>query len=96
MELCLIQWRDHYSGGDDWANLDKEASEPLVPMICQSVGWVVAEDARMVKLVANMDGKPDEADNGFGFFLILKSDIVRRTRIDVTEAKPRKGKRHVR
>ena len=93
MRLVWIEFADHYAGSNDWADLDKEAGEPLVPMLCQSVGWVVAEDDRTVKLVANLDGKPDEADNGFGFFSILKSDIVRRVRLHVPPTAPKKGQR---
>lgn len=81
LRLELVTWLDHWDGGSDWVPLDQEAAEKLEPLRCRSVGWVLAEDARMVRLVANLDGEPSAAEHGFGIMNILKSDIVSRKRL---------------
>ena len=83
VNLEYIEWFDHVSLGDEWEDIDKAAAEKLAPLVCRSVGWVVAEDARAVKLVANLDGEPDTADHGFGMFVILKAAIKRRRKLNV-------------
>lgn len=81
MRLELVTWLDHYDGGSDWTSLEEAAAEEMSPLVCQSVGWVLAEDRRILRLVSNLDGKPGEAEHGFGVMNILKSDIVSRKRL---------------
>lgn len=92
MRLEYVIWRDHWSSGDDWVDIDEEVDTPLAPLLCQSVGWVLSEDRKMLKLVSNLDGEPDVADHGFGVTLILKDAIVSRVPLAVP-VKTRRRKR---
>lgn len=78
LPLVLIVWADHWDDGTEWKDLDDEAKAGAEPLPCHSVGWVLSENAKMVKLIQNLDGYPDEANHGFGVMNILKAAILRR------------------
>lgn len=86
--LELIRWQDHHTESEDWTPVDAAKSPDFGPLICESVGWVLAENAECVRLAANRDGDSRSAENVFGTFVILKSAIV--TRVPLKPA-PRKG-----
>jgi hypothetical protein len=73
-----VVFLDHYSGPDDWKDIKEIQGETFEHLVCESVGWVVAEDDERLTLVANLNGKPvvDDQLQGFGTFHILKSAIV--------------------
>lgn len=83
MKLELIHWADHYSpnGDSEWADIDETAKAEIEPMICQSVGWVITEDDKHIRLLANLNGSTEEASQGFGAFIILKAAIVKRKKL---------------
>lgn len=83
MILTYLEFYDHFSEGDDWTDVDELKTEALEPLVCRSVGWVVSENKRMVRLVANFDGPPETAGRGFGIFCILKADIIRRVELAI-------------
>lgn len=84
MELVYIEWRDHFSDGDDWVELDEEnGPESMAHLVCRSVGWVLAEDETTVRLIANLSDDPETAERGFGIFNIMKGAIVKRKRLRI-------------
>lgn len=91
MILTYIEFYDHYTDGDEWTELEHLAdASDLEPMVCRSVGWLVAENRQMVKLIANIDGSPMTAARGFGSFNILKRDILRRVSLPLPKRKARR------
>ncbi len=86
MILAYIEFLDHYSDGDEWTDLDELKSPAFEPVVCRSVGWVLAENKKMLKLITTIDGDPETAGRGFGIFCIVKADIVRR--VDLVIPKP--------
>ncbi len=87
MHLEYVEFLDHYSGSEEWTSMEEASNPHFEPMKCRSVGWVVAENKKMIRLLANLDDDPDTAEHGFGIFNVLKSDIVRRVRLTIPEAK---------
>ena len=81
MKLQLILWTDHWSDdATEWKDVEEEMAKPVEPLVCHSVGWVLREDAKMVSLIANLDGDPrkPEERHGYGVTNILKGAIVKR------------------
>lgn len=80
MRLLYVEWVDHYSQGDgEWAAVAKLKADPVTSLVCRSVGWLVRDDGKYIRLVANLDGKP--AENGFGVMNILKRAVRRRVEL---------------
>jgi hypothetical protein len=72
LKLLYVEWADHWSGKDSaWYFIEDLELEPL---ICRSVGWLVAETKDVLVLSATLDpnGKTGQRMN------ILKSCIKKR------------------
>lgn len=69
--LNVIEWEDSSSLAGAWNSIeDVRRSQPI---ICKSVGWVIAEDKRCVRLGAHIND-----DEVGGDICIPKSSIVKR------------------
>lgn len=65
--LQLIEWLDHTEGDSNW----QSPSEEMEITHCFSVGWVMAENQHVVKLVPHMGSVPDE-EGGYIYSSPLK------------------------
>ncbi len=83
MILTYLEFFDHFTDGDDWEDLADIKAEAPEPLVCRSVGWVAAENKRMIKLVANLDCDPEADGRGFGVFCVLKADVIRRVELPI-------------
>jgi len=83
--LVYIVWLDHWSETDtNWADIAGMDDDPQ-PQEVHSVGWVVSENAKCVRLVPNFGGDPsglgDDAPDGYGATTIVKAVIKSRRRL---------------
>ena len=70
-----IRWDDN-AGGHGWTKPASYLADPCSK--CISVGYLLYEDAKMVKLVQSMDGSFGNVDAGV---FILKKNITSRRRL---------------
>lgn len=77
LRLLYVEWIDHHNDDNlDWKKVEDLRSEEIPEVVCRSVGWLVKDDGRYIRLVPHLDGTP--GDHGFGAMNILKAAIVRR------------------
>lgn len=62
-DLVHIRWEDHYCyGRGGWRDSHKV---DISPLICETVGWVVAQDKERLATAAGHDGQmPNPSING--------------------------------
>ena len=76
-KLVLIEWVDSHSG-NGWRPLD-ELADAARPVMCRSVGWLVAEQNGTVVLVPHISGDETVRRYGTGDIAIPTKAIVKRT-----------------
>lgn len=75
-KLLCIEWEDSAQPSPGWRYLNEPP--PLEAVRCYSVGWLVAENERVVMLAPNLgDVDSDDGAQGSGFIRIPVSAIVR-------------------
>jgi hypothetical protein len=74
--LYIVCWEDHSSDGG-WVSL--EDIKKAKPILCHSIGYLVEEDSKMVKLI---DTYTDDKGLG-GLNIILKSCITEMYEINI-------------
>lgn len=80
MKLEIIKYYDHCTEfGDEWKDATETCLERLEPLTCVSVGWIIAENEKCLRLVPHFNGDPGEASECFGSYCILKAAIAERT-----------------
>lgn len=84
-DLVYVEWFDHFSSDNmDWTNITKIEEEEMDPVLCRSVGWIVKENKRILRLCSHFDGDPgNDAEAGFAVMNIIKSAIVKRRKIKI-------------
>lgn len=82
MKLERVEFYDHFSS-DDWESVESMRKADFGGMVSVSVGWVLAENDRAIRICANIDGTEDEAERCWGCFVILKSTILKRVPLEV-------------
>ncbi len=74
-QLLYIEWADHYSDCTPAWKSRKDAAT-LGVLLCSSVGWVVAEDKKSIRLAASVGNINAHEQNFDGLMTILKGCIV--------------------
>lgn len=70
-----VEWDDN-AGGHGWTKPHNYASDPCSK--CMSVGYLLSEDSKTIKLVQSMDRSFGNVDASI---IILKSCITKRRRV---------------
>ncbi len=65
MKLVLVEWFDSHSVGDGWKPLD-ELGTQCGPVLCRSVGWLVAEEDGHRMIVPHISAMDDEDTRSYG------------------------------
>jgi len=78
--LLIIEWIDSHRRTPAWTLLD-DLQKDAAPLICRSVGWLVAETKEVKLLVSSISGEKDELIREFcsGDIVIPVKAIVRTT-----------------
>lgn len=77
--LVLIEWHDSNLTEAGWTWVDDE--EPPSLAVCKSVGWVVYEDKRLLRLAGSLNQTPDPAQMTCLITIPASAVIQRRTLI---------------
>ena len=82
--LILIEWRDAYGVGTNWAPINDVTGTCL---LCYSVGWLVFQDDDCVVVVPHMSqsGHPHAVQQGCGDMTIPRSAILSIKELDPKE-----------
>lgn len=73
--LLYVEWDDHWGGfGGGWERVDEGHTEPVK---CRSVGWIVYEDRRGIKLASTYNN----AGRFTGVSYLLKACITKKRRL---------------
>lgn len=82
--LTIVEWLDHSAcDGENWMDVDDLQSD-LVPHPCQTIGWIIKEDALAIWLAAGI-GCGKAVTN---IQCILKGCITRQTFLEDPYGKP--------
>lgn len=77
--LVLISWEDSFGVSSSWEEIPEDLDPK--PLVCNSVGWIVAENDRCITVVPHMhEADPDlgAVRSGCGDMTIPKSCIIAR------------------
>lgn len=77
-KLVYIEWLDHVGYGSGWKDFAKEVDNK--PVLIQCVGWIIAEDAKVVSIASTVDTQ-NNGSGGKDISSILKNCIVKRKTI---------------
>lgn len=81
MRLVLIEWADSLGCSSSWTPL---AGVDPKPLICQSVGWLLHDDAEVKVVVPHVSKASPHADQqGCGDMLIPARSVIRM--VDLSE-----------
>ena len=81
MRLVLVEWIDSFGCSSDWAELDGEAQPE--PMVCRSVGWLLADGGDCKVIVPHIADVPDAKQQGCGDMAIPVACIRRLVDLEV-------------
>lgn len=86
LKLVLIEWVDSFGCSSDWQELEDDP-QPLKPIICQSVGWLLRDWTQCKVIVPHIAEIPrDSTLQGCGDMTIPTACILRM--VDLSEVTP--------
>lgn len=75
MKLVQVEWEDSAQPVSGWHYL--EDAPPLESVVCKSVGWIIADNDRVIMLAPNLgDYKSGDGAQGSGFMRIPKRAVT--------------------
>ena len=81
-KLVYIEWEDHYSPTSPGWQHTGDVEPPIGKCINATVGWIIAEDAKHLRLanqIADIYAEDEDEDESFdGVVTVIKSCITKR------------------
>ena len=86
MKLVHLQWIDSCSPANSgWKSVDDRTSESEKPILCESIGWVLFEDAGSITIAGHISHGAASGDinEASGEMTIPKVALVKRRKVKI-------------